>query len=529
MLNAPRMHPVQGAGDGQGKFPTVDSPASGGAADLGLQGAAHRLAHRGGVNAKVAFGPGLHEHIPQVGGLLDVQTYGTVDAAVGQVVDGTAERRDVQVLAAVAAHSHDILLAQMQGAGQVHRKGGVAAAVVEQPPPVAEHGGVVGDGSEGEQDGAACPLGRGKELPAVAAQALVVVLVAIVVGQGLDRVRDAHRLQLQSGAFRAHQRGVEGGAKQPAVVPVVVFHSRVSVHSKVTLLLIVAQSYERKKHLPPFLHTFWAAEGEERCPKQQMLPRNGGAYCSADEVRHGAGRVLRVVEPGSLAGLDAVQQPGHVAAQLLHHSAALGVLQHLLGIGAVHHGPVGAVDQRHVEELRVLDQLVQRGGGAGAAGRAADGGGLVGQIFAACIGQPVHEAGHVAGSRGVVHRAAKHEAVGGLCLFNGLVDHAAKHAAIALGTAAAADAAAHGFAADMQDLSVHTGIIQFLCNERKGGIGAAFFVRAAVDEQNFHGNTLLLCQNAPQKPGAAGFIVAQTARRRNARPLTRICSWVIIK
>ena len=46
VLNAPRMHPVQGAGDGQGKFPTVDSPASGGAADLGLQGAAHRLAHR---------------------------------------------------------------------------------------------------------------------------------------------------------------------------------------------------------------------------------------------------------------------------------------------------------------------------------------------------------------------------------------------------------------------------------------------------------------------------------------------------
>ena len=41
-----------------------------------------------------------------------------------------------------------------------------------------------------------------------------------------------------------------------------------------------------------------------------------------------------------------------------------------------------------------------------------------------------------------------------------------------------ADAAAHGFAADMQDLSVHTGIVQFLCNERKGGIGAAFFVRA---------------------------------------------------
>ena len=128
-----------------------------------------------------------------------------------------------------------------------------------------------------------------------------------------------------------------------------------------------------------------------------------------------------------------------------------------------------------------------------------------------------------------MHRAAEHEAIGSFGLLDGLIDHAAKHAAVACGTAAAADAAAHGFAADMQDLGVHTGIVQFLCNERKGGIGAAFFVRAAVDEQNVHGNTLLLCQNAPQKPGAAGFIVAQTARRRNARPLTRICSWVIIK
>ena len=111
------MHPVQGAGDGQGKFPTVDSPASGGAADLGLQGAAHRLAHRGGVNAKVAFGPGLHEHIPQVGGLLDVQTDSTVDAAVGQRIQLPAEGRDVQILPAVAAHSHHVFLSQTQRTG----------------------------------------------------------------------------------------------------------------------------------------------------------------------------------------------------------------------------------------------------------------------------------------------------------------------------------------------------------------------------------------------------------------------------
>ncbi len=87
------------------------------------------------------------------------------------------------------------------------------------------------------------------------------------------------------------------------------------------------------------------------------------------------------------------------------------------GVGAVDHGPVGAVDQRHVEELRVFDQLVQRGGGAAAAGRTADGGRLVGQILAARVAQAVHKAGHVAGGRGIVHRAAEDEGVGGSWLF----------------------------------------------------------------------------------------------------------------
>ena len=129
-----------------------------------------------------------------------------------------------------------------------------------------------------------------------------------------------------------------------------------------------------------------------------------------------------------------------------------------------------------------------------------------------------------------MHRAAEHKAIGVLGLLNGFVDHAAENTAIACGTAAAADAAAYGLAADMQDLGVHTGVVQFLCDEGKGGIGAALFVGAAVDKQNFHADTLLFgVQNAPQKPGAAGFIVAQTDRRRNARLLTRICSWVIIK
>ena len=85
-----------------------------------------------------------------------------------------------------------------------------------------------------------------------------------------------------------------------------------------------------------------------------------------------------------------------------------------------------------------------------------------------------------------MHRAAKHEAVGGLCLFNGLVDHAAEHAAIAAAAAAAADAAAHRLCADVQDLGLDAAGVQLPGDQGQGGIGAALLVGAAVDEQDFH-------------------------------------------
>ena len=88
-----------------------------------------------------------------------------------------------------------------------------------------------------------------------------------------------------------------------------------------------------------------------------------------------------------------------------------------------------------MEELGVLHQLIEGAGGAGAAGRAADGGGLVGQIPAARVGETVHEAGHVAGGGSVMHRRAEDEGVGSLGFLDGLVDHAAEDAAFAGSTA----------------------------------------------------------------------------------------------
>ena len=86
-----------------------------------------------------------------------------------------------------------------------------------------------------------------------------------------------------------------------------------------------------------------------------------------------------------------------------------------------------------------------------------------------------------------MHRAAKHEAVGGLCLFNGLVDHAAEHAAIAAAAAAAAD-------------------VQLPGDQGQGGVGAALFVGAAVDEQNVHKNTLLWSRMRRKMPGACAIL-----------------------
>ena len=85
-----------------------------------------------------------------------------------------------------------------------------------------------------------------------------------------------------------------------------------------------------------------------------------------------------------------------------------------------------------------------------------------------------------------MHRAAEDEGVGGPGFFDGLVDHAAKDTAAACGAAAAADAAADGPGADVEDLGLDVGAVQLLRDEGQSGVGAAFFVGAAVDEQDFH-------------------------------------------
>ena len=223
MLAAPGLHPVQAAGDGQGKFPGVDGPPPGRGADLGLQGAAHRLAFGSRIDAEISLRSRLDEHIPQPGVLFDLQGHSAVQPPVGQFLGLAPEGRDVQGLAAVAADGEDVFLPQPHHAGEVDGEGGVAAGVMAHPLAVAVDRGVMGRRPDGQKQGAALPAAGGGEHPAVAADHLIIVFVAVIEGQGLDGVGQADRLQLQAGTVRFQQRGVELGGEQPAVVPVVMF------------------------------------------------------------------------------------------------------------------------------------------------------------------------------------------------------------------------------------------------------------------------------------------------------------------
>ena len=62
-----------------------------------------------------------------------------------------------------------------------------------------------------------------------------------------------------------------------------------------------------------------------------------------------------------------------------------------------------------------------------------------------------------------------------------------------------ADAAADGPGADVEDLGLDVGAVQLLRNEGQSGVGAAFLVGAAVDEQDFHTLNLSFWPCAPEQ------------------------------
>ena len=79
-------------------------------------------------------------------------------------------------------------------------------------------------------------------------------------------------------------------------------------------------------------------------------------------------------------------------------------------------------------------------------------------------------------------RASEHKAVCRLRLPDKLDDRTAEDAFAFLAAAAAADAAADGRRADPENFRLHAAGFERLCDLLQGSVGAAVFVRAAVDE-----------------------------------------------
>ena len=131
-------------------------------------------------------------------------------------------------------------------------------------------------------------------------------------------------------------------------------------------------------------------------------------FRSADKISHGALGILRVFKACGPTCFDAVQQPCHVAAQLLHYGAArhpAAPARHWSRAPWPSRSRSPAACGRTAGTLPAGPAWwwCRRGGPSSRWRR------LVGQISAARVGKAVHEAGHVAGCGCIVHRAAEHE------------------------------------------------------------------------------------------------------------------------
>ena len=94
----------------------------------------------------------------------------------------------------------------------------------------------------------------------------------------------------------------------------------------------------------------------------------------------------------------------------------------------------------------------------------------------------MHEAQHAAGGGGIVYRRAEDDAVRLLHQGQNLSHRAAKDAFAGFGTAATAHATTHRRAADVENRRFDAGLLQHASHFVQSGIGAAVFVRTAIDQ-----------------------------------------------
>lgn len=130
----------------------------------------------------------------------------------------------VQAFPAVQLHRQIVFLFPAQMPGEVHRKGGIAAAVAGQQLPVEVYPGAVGCSLKHHPHPPALPAFRGREKAQIAADHLVILFAEIVEGQQPHRVGQPHRLKLALRLFQLGQTRIKPRGEIPAVVQRIPFH-----------------------------------------------------------------------------------------------------------------------------------------------------------------------------------------------------------------------------------------------------------------------------------------------------------------
>jgi len=154
--------------------------------------------------------------------------------------------------------------------------------------------------------------------------------------------------------------------------------------------------------------------------------------------------------------------------------------------------PILGGHHRHGGDGEVLVELVKgRSGSAPAAGdhcRAQ----LAGHPASAGIEQPVEEALQPPRDAAEIDWGAHHQAVGLDDLLDALIDAVIVENTAALAPAGSAvDTPPDELIADPEDLGLDLMLLELSRHLGQGGVGAALFVGAAVDEQDFHTYLLL--------------------------------------
>ena len=213
----------------------------------------------------------------------------------------------------------------------------------------------------------------------------------------------------------------------------------------------------------------------------------GRLFSLPHKVCHSPALALRRKQALRTPRLNALYEPRHVPAEVAQNLHSFKVLPHLIGRLAKHHVPVGRRDHRHLRQREILVQHIHRSHVAcpprNGHGRA----GLVCKEVAAAVKRAIQKGKDASGGVRKIHRRAEHESIRLLCFRKERI-HAipAKRAGMRCDTCSAIHTILHRFVPHPEDLRANAFMLQRFRNGRKRSVGAAPFVRAAVEQKYVH-------------------------------------------